>query len=187
MVFSCIPFLFFFLPLCLILYYAVPFSWKNGILLIFSLIFYAWGEPLYILLMLFSTALDYTNGRLMERFGTTKGRRTFFLCCSICINLSILAFFKYADFAIASVNGLLGTQFAQPGIHLPVGISFYTFQTMSYIIDLYRGEVKAEHSYTAYLTYVSMFPQLVAGPIVRFSDIQEQLHDRRLTLEGFEQ
>ncbi len=187
MVFSCIPFLFFFLPLCLILYYAVPFSWKNGILLIFSLIFYAWGEPLYILLMLFSTALDYTNGRLMERFGTTKGRRTFFLCCSICINLSILAFFKYADFAIASVNGLLGTQFAQPGIHLPVGISFYTFQTMSYIIDLYRGEVKAEHSYTAYLTYVYMFPQLVAGPIVRFYDIQEQLHDRRLTLEGFEQ
>ena len=187
MVFSCIPFLFFFLPLCLILYYAVPFSLKNGILLIFSLIFYAWGEPLYILLMLFSTALDYTIGRLMERFGTTRGRRTFFLCCSICINLSILAFFKYADFAIASVNGLLGTQFAQPGIHLPVGISFYTFQTMSYIIDLYRGEVKAEHSYTAYLTYVSMFPQLVAGPIVRFADIQEQLHNRKLTLAGFEQ
>lgn len=186
MVFSCIPFLFFFLPLCLILYYAVPFSWKNGILLIFSLIFYAWGEPLYILLMLFSTALDYTNGRLMERFGTTRGRRIFFLCCSICINLSILAFFKYADFAILTINGLLDTQFAQPGIHLPVGISFYTFQTMSYIIDLYRGEVKAEHSYTAYLTYVSMFPQLVAGPIVRFADIQEQLHDRKLTLEGFE-
>ncbi len=187
MVFSCIPFLFFFLPLCLILYYAVPFSWKNGILLIFSLIFYAWGEPLYILLMLFSTALDYTNGRLMERFGTTRCRRTFFLCCSICINLLILAFFKYADFAVASVNGLLGTQFAQPGIHLPVGISFYTFQTMSYIIDLYRGEVKAEHSYPAYLTYVSMFPQLVAGPIVRFSDIQEQLHDRKLSYDGFEQ
>ena len=187
MVFSCIPFLFFFLPLCLILYYAVPFSWKNGILLIFSLIFYAWGEPLYILLMLFSTALDYTNGRLMERFGTTKCKRTFFLCCSICINLSILAFFKYADFAIASVNGLLGTQFAQPGMHLPVGISFYTFQTMSYIIDLYRGEVKAERSYAAYLTYVSMFPQLVAGPIVRFSDIQEQLHIRKISFEGFEQ
>lgn len=187
MVFSCIPFLFFFLPLCLILYYAVPFSWKNGILLIFSLIFYAWGEPLYILLMLFSTALDYTNGRLMERFGTTKCRRTFFLCCSICINLSLLAFFKYADFAIVSINRLLGTQFAQPGIHLPVGISFYTFQTMSYIIDLYRGEVKAERSYTAYLTYVSMFPQLVAGPIVRFADIQEQLHNRRFPLDGFEQ
>lgn len=187
MVFSCIPFLFFFLPLCLILYYAVPFSWKNGILLIFSLIFYAWGEPIYILLMLFSTALDYTNGRLMERFGTTRPRRTVFLCCSVCINLSVLAFFKYADFAVATANAVLGTQFAQPGIHLPVGISFYTFQTMSYIIDLYRGEVKAERSYAAYLTYVSMFPQLVAGPIVRFSDIQEQLHDRRLTFDWFAQ
>lgn len=162
MVFSCIPFLFFFLPLCLILYYAVPFSWKNGILLIFSLIFYAWGEPLYILLMLFSTALDYTNGRLMERFGTTRFRRTFSVLQYLHQPVHT-CFFKYADFAVLTINGLLGTQFAQPGIHLPVGISFYTFQTMSYIIDLYRGEVKAEHSYTAYLTYVSMFPQLVAG------------------------
>jgi Predicted membrane protein involved in D-alanine export len=186
MVFSGIPFLFFFLPLCLILYYAVPFSLKNGILLIFSLIFYAWGEPLYILLMLFSTLLDYTNGRLMERFGTTKCRKTLFLCCSICINLLILAFFKYADFVVSLVNSILGTQIALPGIHLPVGISFYTFQTMSYIIDLYRGEVKAEHSYAAYLTYVSMFPQLVAGPIVRFADIQEQLHSRKITFDGMQ-
>lgn len=187
MVFSGIPFLFFFLPLCLILYYAVPFSCKNGTLLIFSLIFYAWGEPLYILLMLFSTALDYTNGRLMERFGTTRCRRRFFLCCSICINLSILAFFKYAGFAVSCINDVFGIQFPVPQIHLPVGISFYTFQTMSYIIDLYRGEVKAERSYMAYLTYVSMFPQLVAGPIVRFSDIQEQLHRRQITFAGFEQ
>lgn len=187
MVFSCIPFLFFFLPLCLILYYAVPFSCKNGILLIFSMIFYAWGEPLYILLMLFSTALDYTNGRLMERFGTTRCRRRLFLCCSIFINLSILAFFKYAGFAVSCINGICGIQFPVPQIHLPVGISFYTFQTMSYIIDLYRGEVKAERSYITYLTYVSMFPQLVAGPIVRFSDIQEQLHHRQITFAGFEQ
>ena len=186
MVFSGIPFLFFFLPLCLILYYAVPFSWKNGILLIFSLIFYAWGEPLYILLMLFSTLLDYTNGLLMERFGTTKLRKTFFLCCSICVNLFILGFFKYADFAVSLVNSMLGTRITPPGIHLPVGISFYTFQTMSYIIDLYKSEVKAEHSYTAYLTYVSMFPQLVAGPIVRFADIQEQLHKRTITFNGMQ-
>lgn len=186
MVFSGIPFLFFFLPLCLILYYVVPFSWKNGTLLVFSLIFYAWGEPLYILLMLFSTALDYTNGRLMERYGTTEGRRRFFLCCSICVNLSLLAFFKYADFAVSVVNGIFQTQIISPQIHLPVGISFYTFQTMSYIIDLYRGEVKAERSYITYLTYVSMFPQLVAGPIVRFSDIQEQLHCREITRDGIE-
>lgn len=191
MVFSCIPFIFFFLPLCLILYYAVPFSkrnlsWKNGILLVFSLIFYAWGEPLYILLMIFSTLLDYTNGRLMERFGTTKGRRRFFLCCSVCINLLLLSFFKYADFIVSLINGAFGAEIAAPGIHLPIGISFYTFQTMSYMIDLYRGEVKAERSYPAYLTYVSMFPQLVAGPIVRFSDINEQLHDRRITAQDME-
>lgn len=187
MVFSCIPFLFYFLPLFLILYYAVPFSWKNGTLLIFSLLFYAWGEPLYILLMLFSTALDYGNGRLMERFGTNRRRRTFFLCCSVCVNLSILAFFKYAGFAVSSINGIFGTQLSSPQIHLPVGISFYTFQTMSYIIDLYRGRIKAEHSYAAYLTYVSMFPQLVAGPIVRFSDIQTRLHSREITFAAFEQ
>lgn len=186
MVFSCIPFVFFFLPLCLLLYYAVPFSWKNGILLIFSLIFYAWGEPLYILLMLFSTLLDYTNGRLMERFGTTKFKRTFFLCCSMCINLLVLAFFKYADFAISLINVAFGTSIAMPGIHLPVGISFYTFQTMSYIIDLYRKEVEAERSYASYLAYVSMFPQLVAGPIVRFSDIRGQLHDRKITADEIE-
>lgn len=191
MVFSCIPFIFFFLPLCLILYYALPasknnFSLKNGVLLVFSLVFYAWGEPRYILLMLFSTLLDYTNGRLMERFGTTKGRRKFFLCCSVCINLLLLSFFKYADFIISLINGAFGTELAALGMHLPIGISFYTFQTMSYIIDLYRGEVKTERSYPAYLTYVSMFPQLVAGPIVRFSDISEQLHDRKITEEDIE-
>lgn len=196
MVFSCIPFVFFFLPLCLILYYAVPFSikifsgkeilLKNGILLVFSLVFYAWGEPKYILLMLFSTLLDYTIGRLMERFGTTKLKRTFFLCCSVCVNLSVLTFFKYADFLISLINGAFGTDIAALGMHLPVGISFYTFQTMSYVIDLYRGNVKAERSYPAYLTYVSMFPQLVAGPIVRFSDINGQLHERKITPENIE-
>lgn len=186
MVFSSIPFLFFFLPLCLILYYAVPFSLKNGILLIFSLIFYAWGEPVYILLMLFASAVDFINGLLMERFGSTKGRRTFFLCCSVITNLSVLAFFKYADFIILNVNGLLGTDFAPLNLGLPVGISFFTFQTMSYIIDLYRGEVETEHNYFTYLTYVSMFPQLVAGPIVRFSDINAELHKRTLSRAEWE-
>lgn len=180
MVFSSIPFLFFFLPLCLILYYAVPFSLKNGILLVFSLIFYAWGEPVYILLMLFATLVDYTNGLLMERFGNTKAKRTFFLCCSVVVNLSVLAFFKYADFLIININGLFGTAITPLGLGLPVGISFFTFQTMSYIIDLYRGEIKTEHNYFTYLTYVSMFPQLVAGPIVRFSDINAELHNRTL-------
>lgn len=186
MVFSSIPFLFFFLPLCLILYYAVPFSLKNGILLIFSLIFYAWGEPVYILLMLFATLVDYTNGLLMERFGNTKAKRTFFLCCSVIVNLSVLAFFKYADFLIVNINGLFGTDITPLGLGLPVGISFFTFQTMSYIIDLYRREVETEHNYFTYLTYVSMFPQLVAGPIVRFSDIHAELHKRTLNRSEIE-
>lgn len=180
MVFSSIPFLFFFLPLCLILYYAVPFSLKNGILLLFSLIFYAWGEPVSIFLMLFASAVDYCNGRLMERYGTTTLKRRCFLGCSVLINLSVLAFFKYADFLIHTVNSLFGTGIAPLELGLPVGISFFTFQTMSYSIDLYRREVPAERNYLTYLTYVSMFPQLVAGPIVRFSKVNEELHSRRI-------
>ncbi len=180
MVFSSIPFLFFFLPLFLLLYYAVPFSMKNGILLAFSLVFYAWGEPVYIVLLLFSAAVDYTNGRLMGRFGSTKARRRFFLVCSVTINLSVLFFFKYADFLIGTCNRIFGTSVPEPGVGLPVGISFFTFQSMSYIIDLYRGQVSVEPSYLTYLTYVSMFPQLVAGPIVRFSTVNGELHKRKI-------
>ena len=180
MVFSSIPFLFFFMPLCLLLYYAVPYSWKNGVLLLFSLVFYAWGEPVYILLMLFASTVDYTNGRLMTRFGSTEGRRRLFLCCSVIINLSVLGFFKYADFLIDTVNGLFHTGLRPLGLGLPVGISFFTFQTMSYSIDLYRRKVPVEKNYLTYLTYVSMFPQLVAGPIVRFSTVNQELHSRKI-------
>ena len=186
MVFSSIPFLFFFLPFCLILYYAVPYSWKNGVLLVFSLIFYAWGEPVYILLMLFASGVDFCNGRLMTRFGTTQGRRRFFLCCSVVINLSVLAFFKYADFLIMTFNSIFRTSFAPLGLGLPVGISFFTFQTMSYSIDLYRRKVPVEKNYFTYLTYVSMFPQLVAGPIVRFATVNEELHSRKIKKEEAE-
>lgn len=189
MVFSSIPFLFFFLPFCLILYYAVPYeclsikSWKNMVLLLFSLIFYAWGEPVYILLMFFATAVDYCNGRLMERFGTTQGRRKFFLVCSVAVNLSVLAFFKYADFLIATLSGIFSVPLQPLGLGLPVGISFFTFQTMSYSIDLYRKEVPMERNYLNYLTYVSMFPQLVAGPIVRYSVVNEELRTRKIKKE----
>ena len=187
MVFSSIPFLFFFLPACLILYYAVPFSMKNEILLIFSLLFYAWGEPVYILLMLFTAGVDYTNGRLMERFGTTVRRRRLFLSVSVVIDLSLLGFFKYADFLISTINGLSGLSIPLLGLGLPVGISFFTFQSMSYSIDLYRRQVQMEKNYLTYLTYVSMFPQLVAGPIVRFSDVHEELHHRVISRVGMEQ
>lgn len=189
MVFSSIPFLFFFLPLCFLLYYAVPYGnrvpnrWKNGVLLVFSLIFYAWGEPVYLLLMLFATLVDYTGGRLMSRFGTSAGRRKACLVCALAINLSMLAFFKYADFFIGTVNGVFGTSIQPLGLGLPVGISFFTFQTMSYSIDLYKGEVPEERNYLTYLTYVSMFPQLVAGPIVRYAKVNEELHGRRIVWE----
>ena len=187
MVFSSIPFLFFFLPICLILYYIVPYSFKNTILLIFSLIFYAWGEPVYILLLLFATLVDYTNGRLMTKFGTTTARRRIFLLFSIGINLSVLAFFKYADFLIGTVNAVFNTEIRPLGLSLPIGISFFTFQTMSYVIDLYRGQVPQEKSYKDYLTYVSMFPQLVAGPIVRYSDVREELRGRKIKKEDVQE
>lgn len=187
MVFSSIPFLFFFLPLCLILYYAVPYKAKNYILLAFSLVFYAWGEPVYIVLMLFASAVDYTNGRLMERFGTNERRRKGFLCLSVVINLSMLGFFKYADFVVETLNALTGASIQPLGLGLPVGISFFTFQTMSYSIDLYRREVEVEKNYFTYLTYVSMFPQLIAGPIVRFSTVNRELHHRNIRWKGFVQ
>ena len=130
MVFSSIPFLFFFLPVCLILYYLAPMRCKNYVLLVFSLIFYAWGEPVYIILMLIASAVDYTNGRLMERFGESDGRRRIFLCCSIVINLSMLGFFKYADFVTRTLNVLFRLSIKPLNLGLPVGISFFTFQTM---------------------------------------------------------
>ncbi|MEY8336827.1 MBOAT family O-acyltransferase [Lachnospiraceae bacterium 62-35] len=187
MVFSSIPFLFFFLPTCLVLYYALPLKLKNHILLAFSLVFYAWGEPVYIILMLFASAVDYTNGQMMERFGAKDRYRKIFLCFSVAINLSMLGFFKYADFVIETFNSVSGLALQPLGLGLPVGISFFTFQTMSYSIDLYRREVKVEKNYLTYLTYVSMFPQLIAGPIVRFSTVNEELHERTIDWEGFVQ
>jgi len=187
MVFSSIPFLYFFLPLCLILYYLVPFKVKNYVLLIFSLVFYAWGEPIYILLMLFETFSDYCLGRLMDRAEDGSALRKVYLALSVVIDLSVLGFFKYADFVIDSVNAVAGTAITPLGLGLPIGISFFTFQTMSYTIDLYKRQVSVEKNYLYYLTYVSMFPQLIAGPIVRFSTVNEELHERKIDFEGFVQ
>lgn len=158
---------------------------KNGILLIFSLLFYAWGEPVHILLMLAAAAVSYTGALLMERFGTTPGKRRFFFVMTLTLNLLALLFFKYMDFAIATANGLFQTKIPLLGLELPVGISFFTFQMMSYNIDLYRREVTLEKNYLTYLTYVSMFPQLIAGPIVRFSTVHEELHQRKIDWSGF--
>lgn len=185
MVFSSIPFLFFLFPVFLILYYLVPMKAKNYLLLFFSLVFYAWGEPVYILLMLFASFVDYVNGLLMTKYGTVKSKRRIFLLISVGINLSMLGFFKYADFVIHTVNGLTGLSIEPLNLALPIGISFFTFQTMSYSIDLYRQQVKVEKNYFTYLTYVSMFPQLIAGPIVRFATVQEELHGRVIDKKGF--
>ncbi len=185
MVFSSIPFLFYFFPIVMILYYAVPFRAKNLLLLVASLIFYAWGEPIYIVLMIFSSIVDYTNGRLIEKFEGSRNKQKAVMIASICINVGLLGFFKYADFLVGNVNALLGTSIKTAGLPLPIGISFYTFQTMSYSVDVYRGDVKAERSFLNFMCYVSMFPQLIAGPIVRYQTVAEELKERTINFDSF--
>jgi len=182
MVFSSIPFLFFFLPIFLIIYYLVPFKLKNIVLLIFSLIFYAWGEPVYIVLMVFSSIVDYTNGRLIEKY---PNKKKIFMIFSVIINLSLLGFFKYSGFLIDNINALLNLSIKPLNLSLPIGISFFTFQTMSYSIDVYRGKVKAEKNFLNFMTYVSMFPQLIAGPIVRYEDVANELSKREINWNSF--
>lgn len=181
MVFSSIPFLFIFLPICLLLYYLVPWKLKNPVLLVFSLIFYAWGEPVYIVLMIVETLSDYIIGRLMPKAKHKKAC----LVWSIVFDLLILGFFKYANFAIGIVNSIFPCEIEPLSLALPIGISFYTFQSLSYVIDLYRGEIESEKNYLNYLTYVSMFPQLVAGPIVRYQTVAAALSKRELSFDRF--
>lgn len=181
MIFSSVLFLFRFLPAFMILYYLVPGRMKNIILLLGSLFFYAWGEPVYVLLMLFSTIVDYTHGRLLERFRGRSGAKGILLS-SVLINLSVLCFFKYADFLIQTVNSLTGLSLPLLQLPLPIGISFYTFQTMSYTIDVYRGEAKVQRNLLDFAVYVTMFPQLIAGPIVKYRDVEERLHKRDISL-----
>lgn len=185
MIFSSLPFLFFFLPIFLMIYFIVPKRIKNIILLIFSLIFYAWGEPIYIILMVFSSIVDYTNGKMIEKYQNDKLKKRIFLILSIIINISLLGFFKYSNFLIENFNTLLGTNIELLKLSLPIGISFYTFQTMSYSIDVYRGTVKASHKFLDFMTYVCMFPQLIAGPIVRYEEVEKELYSRNHNFENF--
>lgn len=185
MVFSSIPFIFFFFPIFLILYYAAPYKYKNIILLIFSLIFYAWGEPIYILLMIFSSFVDYICGLNIEKNRDNKRKKRLFLIISIIVNLSLLGFFKYSDFLIGMINNIFHINIPLLNLALPIGISFYTFQTMSYSIDVYRGNVKVEHNFLNYMTYVTMFPQLIAGPIVRYEDVARELKHKEITFHKF--
>ena len=183
MVFSSIPFLYAYLPAVLLLYYLFPKNRKNIVLMASGFLFYAWGEPVYVFLMLFSTLLDYTAGRVMERYKDNPKIRKAALLTSVIINLSLLAVFKYSSFLIENINALLGLNLFNPELPLPIGISFYTFQSMSYVIDLYRGDTTMQRNYINYAAYVSMFPQLVAGPIVRYDDVAAEMEHRTITLE----
>ena len=187
MVFSSTTFLLAFLPLVGILYFLCPRKLRNALLLVFSLLFYGWGEPKYILIMLFSTVFDYCNGLAIGHFravGKPK-RAKAMLIVSVVGNLGILGFFKYTDFAITNINGLLGTAIPALGLLLPIGISFYTFQTMSYTIDVYRGLVPPQRNIIDFSAYVTLFPQLIAGPIVQYKTVEEQLSHRRETTAQF--
>ena len=187
MVFSSLLFMFRFFPCVLILYFLAPKKLKNGILFLASLVFYAWGEPVYVLLMLFSTVVDYFHGYMTARFkeqGKT-GKAKLMVLSSMIINLGLLGFFKYSDFLIGNVNQLFGTSLPYLNLALPIGISFYTFQTMSYTIDIYRGDAPVQKNIISFGAYVALFPQLIAGPIVRYSTIAEQLNHRRESVDGF--
>ena len=181
MLFSSIPFAFYFLPAVLVLYFAVPFRFKNAVLLTFSLFFYGWGEPVYLLLMMASIVAGWIFGLLIGKYrGTPKAR--LFLIASLVTSLGLLGWFKYADFAVENLNAL-GLQLTLPGIALPIGISFYTFQILSYTIDVYRGNVESQKNIVDFGAYVSMFPQLIAGPIVRYADVARQLKSRTHSVE----
>ncbi|MFD6511003.1 MBOAT family O-acyltransferase [Bacillus sp. NPDC060175] len=185
MVFSSLVFLFLFLPLTILIYYVSPKVLRNLILCIFSLIFYAWGEPVYIVIMIFSTIFDYANGILIDKYKNRKGITKAIFINSIIINLGILGFFKYYGFVVDNINTIFNLNIQVETLPLPVGISFYTFQTMSYVIDVYLGKVQAQKNIISFGTYVTMFPQLVAGPIVKYSDIDKQLQERKVTFDRF--
>lgn len=176
MIFSSLFFLLFFLPLVLGVYYVVHPKIKNLVLLLFSLVFYAWGEPIYIFLMMLSILFNYVCGLFVEK-------RKWVLVVSVIGNLAGLFFFKYADFFLETMNGVAGTKIPLLNLALPVGISFYTFQAMSYVIDVYKGDVKPQKNIISFGTYISLFPQLIAGPIVRYRTIDEQLSHREVTTE----
>lgn len=181
MLFSSITFLFLFLPIMLAVYYIAPPQWKNLLLLAGSLIFYAWGEPVYIILMILSILLNYFCGMDIENKSENEAKAKRSLVFAITVNIVLLVFFKYFGFLVESTNTLFGISIPYRELALPIGISFYTFQEISYIVDVYRGKVKAQQSLVKYALYVSMFPQLVAGPIVCYGDIENQLTARKIS------
>ena len=181
MVFSHLIFIYAFLPLLLLLYFVrKDASWRRGVLLIFSLVFYAWGEPIYILLMLGSALMNYLFGLMVDQERPEKLRKVC-IALSVVANLALLGVFKYTGFLVETVNSITGLGIPVPKIALPLGISFYTFQAMTYVIDVYRGFCRSQKRFDRVLLYICLFPQLVAGPIVRYVDVEEQLESRRVS------
>ncbi len=187
MVFSSLYFLFLYLPIVLFVYYITPLKWRNAVLLVFNLIFYGWGEPVYIVIMFVSIAIDYTHGILVERCkrrGNDRGAKLA-VASSVVFNLALLFFFKYWDFVAGSLAAI-GLDFMPKfGLSLPIGISFYTFQTMSYTIDVYRGDAGVQRNIVNFGTFVTLFPQLIAGPIIKYKDLEEQIGHRTHSVEQF--
>ena len=185
MVFSSTIFLCVYLPLVLLGYYICPKKGRNLFLLIVSLVFYAWGEPKYVFLMIFSILINYVFGRLMDKNRGRQKRMKLLLVLSVVIDLGLLSVFKYTDFVITNINAIFGSSFDLLNIALPIGISFYTFQAMSYTIDVYRDDVRVQKNLIDFGMYITMFPQLIAGPIVRYADVQDQLAERSVTTADF--
>ncbi len=184
MVFSSLNFIFVFLPLLLIIYMAASKKYKNLILLVAGLIFYAWGEPVYLWVMLVSSLVDFSAGIYIGKTEKQSSRRLV-LILSMVVDLGFLFVFKYSGFVVRTINSIFGSNFTPPDLPLPIGISFYTFQSMSYTIDVYLKKVKTQKNFINYLTYVSLFPQLVAGPIVRYEDVADELESRAVNADKF--
>ncbi|MBQ4164855.1 MAG: MBOAT family protein, partial [Oscillospiraceae bacterium] len=182
MVFSSLTFLFAFLPITLVLYYLMPNNKiQNIVILASGIVFYAWGEPLYVFVMLLSTAIDYCAGLIMHKYDDRPKVRLACLIVSLVMNIGLLSVFKYLGFIINSANAWFGLSIPNPNLPLPIGISFFTFQSMSYTIDLYRRNIKVQKNPISFIAFVSLFPQIVAGPIVRYEDVQYEIDNRTIT------
>lgn len=185
MIFASLLFLFIFLPLNLILYFTIPsLRVKNAVLILFSLLFYAWGEPVWVLLLILTAFLDYSNAKIIEKYRGTR-KASLFLLMTIVVDIGIITVFKYSGFFISNLNLLPFVDFPVPNFVLPVGISFYTFQTLTYVIDVYRGKISAQPKFSKYLLYLSLYFQLVAGPIVRYTDVAKEIEHRNLSVPRF--
>lgn len=185
MVFSSIVFLYIFLPIMLLIYFIVPNKFKNAVMIVASLIFFAWGEIRYIFIMLLLAVMDYVCGNKINKYMDNPTKKRIFFFIDVGTNLLILFFFKYADFIITSINSITNLNIPLLNIPLPIGVSFNTFQSLSYIIDVYRGTVKCEKSFYNYLAYTMLFPQIIAGPIVRYETVDKELEVKNISIDNF--